>query len=447
MRRKRKCLCAVVLMLTSALTFLYVSMKSRPPPSVTNFRLTWVPSRITYAIKGAPPARQGRDLQLLPKPIVDDHVVNFKKEGIEKIYKTLTRLKETLTLQWRFLNSFGSRVDESELRRAWPLGTFNLLKYIRKVREGVHTTPGRMKTIDDMHKQVEILRTREFPSNPRPVKCATCFTYWHTSYIHPWSICEAPGEVDLLILVTSSPENKQARNTIRNTWGNYTKKNKGNVRLTFLLGRSYKTEVEDDLKIESQRRHDILQDDFHDNYYNISHKILGGLRWAMHSCSRAKYIMVAADDMFVNIPGLLQLIARYGRSLSFKRHLVGRCNIQERPYRWPDYKDYISTAEYDLASFPPYPEGSLFLTSNQLATELLQEAVNVPYFPRGDVYFGLLLEQLGRGCHDVEGLFLSFSGSIPSQPFFGLHPLSPLALEKNYTRLMMHSLTSLYRAP
>ena len=63
--------------------------------------------------------------------------------------------------------------------------------------------------------------------------------------------------------------------------------------------------------VQEQRQFgDILQEDFVDSYMNLTLKSVMGLKWASRRCPSARFLMKTDDDMFVNVPKLLDYLTK-----------------------------------------------------------------------------------------------------------------------------------------
>ncbi|KAL7046551.1 hypothetical protein ACKWTF_002638 [Chironomus riparius] len=161
----------------------------------------------------------------------------------------------------------------------------------------------------------------------------------------------------LLIVVCSSADNFDARQTIRETWGNTSQFNYklfdkfhgshdasylsinyqdwktyseqlidnssassqtlvkfANFRISvvFLLGIS-PTEMSDEqqsvINYEHEKYGDIIQENFLDSYNNLTLKSILMLKWVRNNCiDKVKYIMKCDDDTFINVPNLIHIL-------------------------------------------------------------------------------------------------------------------------------------------
>ena len=73
---------------------------------------------------------------------------------------------------------------------------------------------------------------------------------------------------------------------------------------------------------ESNSYSDIVQADFSDTYLNLTLKSLVGLKWGAEFCSGAEYFMKTDDDMFINVPRLLEHL--HAESKSKPSYITGK---------------------------------------------------------------------------------------------------------------------------
>ena len=118
---------------------------------------------------------------------------------------------------------------------------------------------------------------------------------------------ETTEQLFAIIYVHSAPENFNRRLLIRNTWGNCSS-SKYTCRLVFFLGLPGKQGVEEAIQIEADMYKDVVQEDFVDHYHNLTHKAIGAMRWISEFCFKARFIVKADDDMFVDTVKLFKLL-------------------------------------------------------------------------------------------------------------------------------------------
>ncbi|TGZ53297.1 Hexosyltransferase [Temnothorax longispinosus] len=167
----------------------------------------------------------------------------------------------------------------------------------------------------------------------------------NTSILSPTGICSLPPY--LLIIICSAVANQEARAAIRNTWANkYNLDNLYNstVKIAFLLGKSDNDTLNNLIVEESSQYNDIVQERFFDTYNNLTLKSVMMLKWVTSNCYQAKYLMKTDDDMFVNIPLLLQTL----RSRTQAEILLGSLICNAKPIVDPKNKWQVYTQVYVL---------------------------------------------------------------------------------------------------
>ncbi|KAJ8319509.1 hypothetical protein KUTeg_004600 [Tegillarca granosa] len=196
----------------------------------------------------------------------------------------------------------------------------------------------------------------------------------------------------LIILIPSIPNNKEVRNAIRTTWGSIAKggvwpRKSVNVKikLAFLLGMSDPENLTLTKLIneESTTYGDLIEGNFTDSYYNLTLKILLGLKW---------YIGPEGK-----ILGCISLHSPVLRS--------GKWKLDKSLYPFPRYPKYVSGCSYfisinvvprlfQISEYFPY-----ISIEDAFITGMLAKSVNtaVAALP-GVTYWG---EKLARSCDFV----------------------------------------------
>lgn len=200
----------------------------------------------------------------------------------------------------------------------------------------------------------------------------------------------------LVLLVTTEARKVEARNAIRETWGRQSAFQGLRVIRLFLLG---KTEGElgliqqKTLATESQRHHDIIQQDFMDTYKNLTIKTMMGMKWVATFCPRASYVMKTDSDMFVNTEYLIYKLLR--PDLTPKKNFFTGNNMRNfSPNRNQDSKWYMPRELYPNPRYPPFCSGTGYVFSGDLAMKIYQVSLTVPYLHLEDVYVGVCLAKL-----------------------------------------------------
>ena len=208
-------------------------------------------------------------------------------------------------------------------------------------------------------------------------------------------ICSDPEESDvyLLVLILSHPENKMARNAIRDTWGSISRHQSGDtvVRIVFLLGTSdQEATTNAAIKKESSLYRDVVQADFMDTYQNLTIKTLMGLQWAREFCTNVQFILKTDDDTLVHVPSLLGVLKSQRQTLL----ILGAVNTNSLVMRNGRWK--VSREKYPAPTYPPYCNGAAYVLSADVAWMISGAAKRAPIVPLEDVYItGIIPRLLG----------------------------------------------------
>lgn len=120
---------------------------------------------------------------------------------------------------------------------------------------------------------------------------------------HP-ELCPALGaRLRLLVLVSSAPEHAAARDAVRLTWGHFAAR--ADVAVAFVLGAAPPA-LRAAIDAEDALYGDVIEGRSVDSYSNLTLKTLSMLEWVDTYCPRAPRLLKTDDDMFINIPRLLQ---------------------------------------------------------------------------------------------------------------------------------------------
>ena len=275
-----------------------------------------------------------------------------------------------------------------------------------------------------------VISTIPSHTTARPIRkeiCDGCFRLNYKNIISPKSACSGRSDITMVMIITSVPENSAARRVIRNSWAKFTHNNTGSVRYVFLFGVA-SGERQAILENESQIYDDILQDHYIETYKHLSVKVLMGLRWVISNCPTAAYVMRAADDTYVNVPGVVHLIQNHHDL--FTNKLVGHCVGGTRPIRKRGHKWYVSYESYPKKYYPPYCIGTTFMMTLGFAMRLVVASKDIPFFELEDVYFGLVLDHMKVDTLTVEGfdVLLGTAQLHPETHWLTLHKVAPLSM-------------------
>lgn len=216
-----------------------------------------------------------------------------------------------------------------------------------------------------------------------------------TEVINNKQVCKT-DPVDILIYFQSRWDHFDRRSVLRETWAGSNTFKDINIKTIFILGRP--ETKEDQLKINNENLlyHDVVQGDFIDSFGNLTMKSILALRWINEHCIKAKYILKADDDMFVNIFAVIEYLI----TQIFDKKRVVMCHakdndtstiIREKASKW-----YVPEHVFPGRSrFPRFCSGYAALFTSDLIPELYKASFSNPYFSVDDAYlFGLLMETI-----------------------------------------------------
>ena len=267
-------------------------------------------------------------------------------------------------------------VNETQLRME-----FDQLKHVVNSSYTAHN-----KSIEQIYHYVKAMR-RDVPVNPHN------FRY----IINPTTVCHGKA-VFLLGYVHTAPEHYKRRNMIREMWGNPKNFPDKTFRLVFVLGRSLDQRIQAALQFESDLYGDLVQEDFLDSYRNLTYKAISALRWITGHCPNATFILKTDDDIFVNIFNLMNHLQSYNDIHQGGVNKLLLCLVWHRMKVIRDSKSkwYLSKTEFKPDYFPTYCSGSAYIMSTDVAMEMYNASMKIPFFWVDDYYVtGLLAEKVG----------------------------------------------------
>ncbi|KAH9492252.1 hypothetical protein Btru_026089 [Bulinus truncatus] len=224
-------------------------------------------------------------------------------------------------------------------------------------------------------------------------------TYWNSStfYHQEETLPQCKWQTVFRILVTSSPENVDRRNAIRNSWCNPKKFPPiadHAWHCIFLVGTPENKELYTHISKEKELNNDVLIGNYIDSYRNLTLKVIHGFNWSANYCP-SSYIIKTDDDCFVNAGLIYDFLLHFndhtsslyaGRVLSEPDKLkVIRGNAK----RWS-----VSLKDYPEEYYPPYASGMGYVISLDVVKQLVVESQFVPPFANEDAYVGVVLSRL-----------------------------------------------------
>lgn len=260
-----------------------------------------------------------------------------------------------------------------------------------------------VKNLNDNRKNIK--NNDQLQRSLEVFNCSECFKHDFRYLINNAKVCEDESSIDLLFLIFTVHKNVQERNALRKTWLTFTKNNTGTVRYVFLLGYINNPSLNEAVVKENEQYKDIIQENFIDVYVNLTYKTIMGYKWVLSNCPRAKVVAKTDDDMFINIPNMLQKI--HDNKDILNNTIVGACSEGQQPVRSRASKWYASILSYPGTQYPSFCSGTCYLTSIELVQKLYTMSSDVPFFHLEDVYIGMCLYKLGGKVKRLSGFHIS----------------------------------------
>lgn len=220
----------------------------------------------------------------------------------------------------------------------------------------------------------------------------------------------------LVLLITTEARQVEARDAIRQTWGNESVAPGVGITRLFLLGANVGelgSLQQRMLEAESLRHRDIIQQDFLDTYNNLTAKTLMGMNWVALHCRQASYVMKTDSDMFVNTEYLIRNLLRPELRPGKRNFFTGYSMRDFSPNRNKNSKWYMPWGVYPGARYPPFCSGTGYVFSGDLAGKIYGASLGIRRLHLEDVYVGQCLARLGLGPVAPPNGFLFHHWRVP----------------------------------
>lgn len=262
------------------------------------------------------------------------------------------------------------------------------------------TSNTKSKEATDRERKLEELQ------EPRPNTCDNCFIHDYKYIVNSKNVCRqyvVNQTIHILFLIFVPGYQKENRDALRQTWLSVSKNNTSNVRYVFLIGSPAPRVKWFNMTAENEVYNDIVEEDFVDSYFNITYKLVQGLKWASIYCPESRFVFKTDSDIFINMPVLFKTLDKQDRFL--QSGISGSCGGRSPVTREGVYA--TSVKEFPKDYYPPYCSGGGYFTSSRVVKEAYKVSKDVPFFKFEDVYMGLLLEKLGYRVRSTAGFNLS----------------------------------------
>ncbi|XP_062294105.1 beta-1,3-galactosyltransferase 2-like isoform X1 [Scomber scombrus] len=200
----------------------------------------------------------------------------------------------------------------------------------------------------------------------------------------------------LVLMIPVAPKNVEARDAIRQTWGNSSLVQGEVVVTLFMMGLAEGADVDqlqEKIKQENLQHHDLIQSDFMDTYLNLTIKTMVIMDWLATRCSTAAYAMKIDSDMFLNIDNLVIMLKK--PVIPKLNYLTGYLMLNRPVVRSKDSKWYVPVEMYPDPQYPTYTLGMGYVFSIDLPEKFVQMSKSIKPFNIEDAYIGMCIKNLG----------------------------------------------------
>ncbi|XP_071314208.1 beta-1,3-galactosyltransferase 1-like isoform X2 [Trachinotus anak] len=274
----------------------------------------------------------------------------------------------------------------------------------------------------EMSWPLNICRTTSVPRTPQPYNNTTTpivsvsTPQYFVAYPHQYPfILDQPNRCwqespFLVIMIPVAPNNREARDIIRDTWGKETTVLGKVVSHYFLLGQSREGGelLDEQVLQESQKHQDILQSNFVDSYNNLTIKTMVMFEWLSSHCPNTSYAMKVDSDIFLNVHNLVNMLLEAPQHL-YMTGLVARSApvLRDQNSKW-----FMPVSVFPESIYPPYALGLGYVFSLDLPKKILEASLHVKAVYIEDVYVGLCMRHLGIALTDPPSGSL-FRATVP----------------------------------
>ena len=156
------------------------------------------------------------------------------------------------------------------------------------------------------------------------------------------------------------------------------------------MGKASNVSTSDRLAEEAETHTDVLQGDFPETTQHLTHKTMLGHTWVARHCSHAQHVLKVNHDAWVNLPSLLTYLRAH--PLEPTVGLGGHCKHANTPD-------------------PPFCDGPGYVTTPDVAREIVRVSGEVPFYQRDDVYVGVCVRKLRLRVHRIPGFNIGIGDS------------------------------------
>ncbi|XP_052741661.1 beta-1,3-galactosyltransferase 5-like [Bicyclus anynana] len=204
------------------------------------------------------------------------------------------------------------------------------------------------------------------------------------------TVCSLRQRVELVVLVTSSPQRFLQRQAVRSTWGRH-------VPTYFVIGvdGTSAADLTADNYVEAKSYSDMIVFTFQDHYQNLTLKTALMMHWTTTRCSehlQELMLFKTDDDVLVN-PWVLRRVLQEHPG----KDLIGYSKVNSSLHRDAYNKWYLPRWLYRPDFVSEYLSGTGYLIRGSKLNEILKAAFEIPIINLEDVYFTHIVSKVALG--------------------------------------------------
>ncbi len=268
------------------------------------------------------------------------------------------------------------------------------------------------------------------------------FTY----IINNENICDGDEQLMYLIYVHTAPKNFVKRKAMRETWAKNNLIPEYPSRIVFMLANPYDEEIQKKINEENKIYHDLVQEDYKDDYHNLTYKGIGALKWIHNYCNKTRFIFKSDDDVFLDMFFLFRVLRT--KFWDVTRSFIGLVWFKMNVMRDPKICMSWCIMPHELPGvrhYPIYTSGGFWVMTGDIVTEMYETARRTPFFWVDDAYIsGIIPRRMGHvNHHDVER-FYRYDDKVFEDQYSPQKDMNWfITLTRNYYRLWYISIKTL----
>lgn len=205
----------------------------------------------------------------------------------------------------------------------------------------------------------------------------------------------------LLIVIKSSAGNFEKRSAIRESW--LQNISKFNNEYVFVVGNPSSSTIRNRIYQESAINNDLLMGSFHEDYFNLTLKMLFTFNHTINYCPN-QWLFSIDDDTLINLDPLNDLLD-YLISQQLTDSVIGHVLKNEEIVRDSNSKYYLPWTIYNQVNYPQFCQGPACLIPPTVISKLYHGAMNENVQPKlriDDAFFyGIVREALEIKIFDL----------------------------------------------